>query len=82
MPILPIEDQENYNPVLQAHSPVKLANQKRYKVLKELTMQGRRINASSCPLKDKNEIQTSEFTTKELFKPLDFKDESNKTFGI
>lgn len=82
MPILPIEDQENYNPILQAHSPVKLVNQKRYKVLRELSMQGRKASTASFPLKEKSEIQVSEITTKEIFKPLEFEDESKRTFGI
>lgn len=82
MSLLPIEDQENYNPVLQARSPVKLVNQRRYKVLKELSMQGKRMNASSFPLKEKNNSLTIESTTQEIFKPLEFIDESVKTFGI
>lgn len=82
MSLLPIEDQENYNPVLQSHSPVKLLNQKRYKVLKELAMQGKRANAICCPLKEKIELPTLEAPTKEVFKQLEFEDESVKTFGI
>jgi hypothetical protein len=35
------ENQENYNPVIQRYSPIKLCNQNRYKVLKEYTLKSR-----------------------------------------
>lgn len=84
-PALPSEDKENFNPEANCYSPRKLVNQKRYKVLKALTMRNRTMREEDLPLKEKVDCAENEIYKKEestTMKMLEFKDETTRRFGI
>jgi len=83
------EDKENYNPDSKTYSPPRLVNQKRYKVLKALTMNSVFKKQDDIPLKERTNLPQDKSRTEEakagsqaVMKPLEFVDESRKTYGI
>lgn len=89
MYFFPTEDKENYNPDSKTYSPARLVNQKRYKVLKALTMNSMSRKHDELPLKEKtNQQEKSKPQEPQLeapspqMKPLKFKDESRKVYGL
>lgn len=82
------DDKENYNPDSKTYSPPRLVNQKRYKILKGITMSCVSRKQDDMPLKERTNIRDrskqDETTANQitLMKPLEFVDESNKTYGI
>lgn len=89
MNFFPTEDKENLNPDSKTYSPARLVNQKRYKVLKALTMNSIPKKQEDFPLKEKTntqeKIKTQEKQREETIdqmKPLKFVEEGKKTYGI
>jgi hypothetical protein len=83
------EDKENYNPVVNTFSPVKLVNQKRYKTLKNIVMKASSDGRLKIiPLQEKNgnvKINNNvniNNTNEEGIKELEFKDETIKKYGL
>lgn len=82
------EDKENYDPVVNTFSPVKLINQRRYKTLKSIVMKASsESRMKSVPLQERNgkskiTIDTNNMDEESTLKELQFKDETIRRFGL
>lgn len=87
------EDKENYDPVASTFSPVKLVNQRRYKILKNIVMKSTTENRNKNILQEKNgntklALDTNKTNEENSFselinlKDLNFKDESVRKYGL